>query len=216
MGPLLFRAEDFVRAARLRRRTWPASMGPLLFRAEDISTSNSGSVSATALQWGRSCSERKTQHLIGMLCERRELQWGRSCSERKTATSGNPTETKTGLQWGRSCSERKTTRTTSPGRRFQQASMGPLLFRAEDAVTLELIGRLWCAASMGPLLFRAEDGALLDQHRDPGPPGFNGAALVQSGRLAEGVRLLILHPASMGPLLFRAEDVIAELLTAFS
>ncbi len=81
---------------------------------------------------------------------------------------------------------------------------------------------------MGPLLFRAEDAAVL-LHAE-GETGFNGAALVQSGRRGGGgvqqkhCPLLQwgrscserktwflrrgYHPdrASMGPLLFRAED----------
>ncbi len=109
--------------------------------------------------------------------------------------------------------------------------MGPLLFRAEDSTvsTWDISSQV---ASMGPLLFRAEDVGVVT-----GPPkpsqSFNGAALVQSGRLQyrpndprvqcierfngaalvqSGRRARIGHAAgqsrqaSMGPLLFRAED----------
>ena len=60
------------------------------------------------------------------------------------------------LQWGRSCSERKTVGLQAGADGCGTASMGPLLFRAEDKVrgrVLQFMG----AASMGPLLFRAED-----------------------------------------------------------
>ncbi len=131
MGPLLFRAEDARERATATGPEW-ASMGPLLFRAEDARPVGHQAV-ARPLQWGRSCSERKTRRrgtargntngfngaalvqsgrhetvAANAYLPTLALQWGRSCSERKTsapcAVNSNPGP----LQWGRSCSERKT------------------------------------------------------------------------------------------------------------
>ena len=66
-------------------------MGPLLFRAEDSRHLLSGMPVASSLQWGRSCSERKTRQRETCPPQRNsKLQWGRSCSERKTARILNP------------------------------------------------------------------------------------------------------------------------------
>ncbi len=62
MGPLLFRAEDTVDRDR-DKDLIPASMGPLLFRAEDALMFVRWLFS-DSLQWGRSCSERKTRNTI--------------------------------------------------------------------------------------------------------------------------------------------------------
>ncbi len=131
MGPLLFRAEDQIESG-LWEDEVAASMGPLLFRAEDSWRATGVPVTARSLQWGRSCSERKTEDTFGM---------GRGGDV---------------LQWGRSCSERKTLMRARGQRRRGRASMRPLLFRAEDS------------AGVG-------SGSIP-------PRGFNGAALVQSGR----------------------------------
>ncbi len=66
MGPLLFRAEDTHRLAPMWNGAGGASMGPLLFRAEDIVLISLYLLALPTLQWGRSCSERKTvcQHPV--------------------------------------------------------------------------------------------------------------------------------------------------------
>ena len=133
-----------------------------------------------ALQWGRSCSERKTRKTVPKSDGRNWLlQWGRSCSERKTrrgigervdlACFNGAALVQSGRQQGEGDAAKKNA----------NASMGPLLFRAEDA-SPEIAGST-VEASMGPLLFRAEDA-----HED-------GPAVAMAN-------------ASMGPLLFRAED----------
>ena len=158
MGPLLFRAEDQPRAGHLLPRC-AASMGPLLFRAEDagplrsFSRGTSSFNGAALVQSGRRQVTLSTPASTG-----RSLQWGRSCSERKTRylTTGG-TAGGAALQWGRSCSERKTSHVSRLWMRETiEASMGPLLFRAEDGMSWPPRDALR-RASMGPLLFRAED-----------------------------------------------------------
>ncbi len=85
MGPLLFRAEDTLCGPELGRAIRTASMGPLLFRAEDLCCGGWLEM-LRRLQWGRSCSERKTQSRPHSISMQELLQWGRSCSERKTST----------------------------------------------------------------------------------------------------------------------------------
>ncbi len=60
MGPLLFRAEDLLFRLQSLALHRLASMGPLLFRAEDVASLELILVRSPLLQWGRSCSERKT------------------------------------------------------------------------------------------------------------------------------------------------------------
>ncbi len=206
-------------------------MGPLLFRAEDDSARRVNSLLTVVLQWGRSCSERKTRYPVQRLEQMRRASMGpllfraEDCSplghvgQAVSASMGPllfraedmamaaPASSAARLQWGRSCSERKTGRETIDRLTRLCASMGPLLFRAEDVHTFAPSSRAslqlqWgrsCSerktprwyevrftlgASMGPLLFRAEDGtethSFLHVCR-----GFNGAALVQSGRLTQ-------------------------------
>ncbi len=181
MGPLLFRAEDSERrssgvsawdcfngaalvqsgrrpAANPRRTTRPSFNGAALVQSGRLAKLDSVQVRQTSfngaalvqsgrraeearyskliqeLQWGRSCSERKTgcpapprarrcTASMGPLLFRAEdsyqesgefrgqsaLQWGRSCSERKTCCRLlTVQQLPSPLQWGRSCSERKT------------------------------------------------------------------------------------------------------------
>ena len=157
------------------------------------------------LQWGRSCSERKTR--CGDRCPDRQnngfngaalvqsgrpgdppgvlplgpqlLQWGRSCSERKTKPISDGGRRSSGLQWGRSCSERKT---------------------PQDPLTSPPPQSLQWGRSCSE---RKTDSAVGSQ---PGTQRFNGAALVQSGRPYRNEWCLNRLHASMGPLLFRAED----------
>ena len=209
-------------------------MGPLLFRAEDGGDGEREGFEFKQLQWGRSCSERKTRQRPGHAggSPPGKLQWGRSCSERKTRLP-RPfllVTVRTGFNGAA---------LVQSGRRAhrcdrvhgENASMGPLLFRAEDGAAA-CYGPQAGIASMGPLLFRAEDpvqmptgtthpsrfngAALVQSGRPPGidpwkpqhKRRFNGAALVQSGRRRDLEVQRRTADASMGPLLFRAEDVV--------
>ena len=85
-----------------------------------------------------------------------------------------------------------------------EASMGPLLFRAED-LELEIGEAVIDSASMGPLLFRAEDcrvprGSCVGRAASMGPLLFRAE---DEKKFSAGV---LVGEASMGPLLFRAED----------
>ncbi len=179
-------------------------MGPLLFRAEDDATRSDTRI-PVRLQWGRSCSERKTTTRspptattpasMGPLLFRAEDaidHAGRECLGR--GASMGPllfrAEDQTATFWELGAilasmgpllfrAEDPIQRgARAPG---PEASMGPLLFRAEDAVDVCHFAVLVDRASMGPLLFRAEDTPPGWCHREPAPR-FNGAALVQSGR----------------------------------
>ncbi len=108
------------------------------------------------------------------------------------------------LQWGRSFSERRTG-IRQVQREMNNASMGPLFFRAENG---------------HPLLIRPEESTLqwgrsFSERRTrltiaglSAEPCFNGAALFQSGELRLGLGLgpEVKNAASMGPLFFRAEN----------
>ncbi len=109
MGPLLFRAEDDAEAVPRVWLRWAASMGPLLFRAEDT---EGGEV---------------------MPVQPCELQWGRSCSERKTRTDDDCPPTSRPCFNGAALVQSGRHETTEATRTAaESASMGPLLFRAED------------------------------------------------------------------------------------
>ena len=133
-----------------------ASMGPLLFRAEDVDADNTlpdkfiRFNGAALIQSGRPTPTRTTDK------SGQRLQWGRSYSERKTSGSLTSGLQLPELQWGRSYSERKTQKCEVWRNCHSSASMGPLLFRAEDETNYgEKV--IVFMASMGPLLFRAED-----------------------------------------------------------
>ena len=163
------------------------------------------------LQWGRSCSERKTRPpLFARVPFGQALQWGRSCSERKTRLTTRIRKQVVTLQWGRSCSERKTKSSASPQSSASSGFNGAALVQS---------GR------------RTERFDINYHER-----GFNGAALVQSGRRRSATFFFTRNVqlqwgrscserktpsnlinaskygaiASMGPLLFRAEDSVFD------
>ena len=141
MGPLLFRAEDRENRQVSRIVVYAASMGPLLFRAEDLDMRNHPGRERKRLQWGRSCSERKTISSPGKVetvasfngaalvqsgrhHRRRHQGPPRNCfngaalvqSGRHPVREVVGSLAEAGLQWGRSCSERKTGRSVRHGR----------------------------------------------------------------------------------------------------
>ncbi len=87
-------------------------------------------VLALGLQWGRSCSERKTQRDGAGAVDVDRLQWGRSCSERKTDRIAAALALVQMLQWGRSCSERKTRSSLSPMSRCERGFNGAALVQS--------------------------------------------------------------------------------------
>ena len=179
-------------------------MGPLLFRAEDqeLDRDDRGRI---LLQWGRSCSERKTiRRPLRLLAEiggfngAALVQSGRPVPMRRwtrdTWCFNGAALVQSGrrrddyrevlllltLQWGRSCSERKTGECGGEHYRHNLASMGPLLFRAEDAAR---------ASESDPGDWPLQWGRSCSERKTvprprttPAPSRFNGAALVQSGR----------------------------------
>ena len=82
MGPLLFRAEDAHGYDHQRHRP-AASMGPLLFRAEDIAALFA-TLFAIAASMGPLLFRAEDLFWQMHVPPVAELQWGRSCSERKT------------------------------------------------------------------------------------------------------------------------------------
>ncbi len=135
MGPLLFRAEDFMVPGWSELST-KASMGPLLFRAEDVLTVDdlvdtevAGFNGAALVQSGRP-DDRSCAATIADL-----LQWGRSCSERKTQMMAlgffEEPECFNGAALVQSGRRLSGLRVKHP----REASMGPLLFRAEDGLS---------------------------------------------------------------------------------
>ncbi len=84
-----------------------ASMGPLLFRAEDNAQSSQTIIQLT-LQWGRSCSERKTMAVRTLNGIAATASMGPLLFRAEDPDSSGEHDTK------------------------EIASMGPLLFRAED------------------------------------------------------------------------------------
>ncbi len=155
------------------------------------------------LQWGRSFSERRTLRHGRSLKVLNRLQWGRSFSERRTAVKIDTKGQVSRLQWGRSFSERRTA--TASAKKVETGGFnGAALFQSGEPGGEQQPQRVHLA-SMGPLFFRAEN-AICSAWATVTQNSFNGAALFQSGELPHRVPFLDLAIASMGPLFFRAEN----------
>ncbi len=252
MGPLFFRAENL--PARWPFGHLPGtSMGPLFFRAENrpaVGVSSGWTIwnfnGAALFQSGeRSCSR-----LARPCCT--ALQWGRSFSERRTRVWGSSRMTKFGrfngaalfqsgerpqdlllrlasccfngaalFQSGEPAQRSRRGEQARfngaalfqsgeprhlPHRRYRRvASMGPLFFRAENYGAIGVAADLMIA-SMGPLFFRAEN-PMPDARTRPGGPRASMGPLFLRAENADTGRTRPGGPrASMGPLFFRAEN----------